>query len=95
MSASFKTKALNFGYLEVTVGLRRLFVIFLQICQDIKDHPWERTANESESVEKDDRICKLHCLKIRLMRHKELAPQRYLAIDACLRADPRLANTFA
>nr|CAD7448662.1 unnamed protein product [Timema bartmani] len=32
----------------------------------------------------------LHSLEIRLNRHRDLAPQRYLALEACLNADKRL-----
>lgn len=36
----------------------------------------------------------LRTLQIRLERHRNLAPQRYLALEACLRADPRLAVLY-
>ena len=36
----------------------------------------------------------LRTLQIRLERHRDLAPQRYLALEACLRADPRLAVLY-
>uniref|UniRef100_A0A8C7KSJ4 Dynein regulatory complex subunit 7 n=1 Tax=Oncorhynchus kisutch TaxID=8019 RepID=A0A8C7KSJ4_ONCKI len=39
-----------------------------------------------------DAMFRIHILKLRLSRHKDKAPQKYLALDERLRRDPRLAN---
>ncbi|XP_062403283.1 dynein regulatory complex subunit 7 [Sardina pilchardus] len=38
-----------------------------------------------------DTMFRIHVLKLRLSRHKDRAPQQYLALDEKLRRDPRLA----
>ncbi|KAL2093675.1 hypothetical protein ACEWY4_010987 [Coilia grayii] len=38
-----------------------------------------------------DAMFRIHILKLRLNRHKDRAPQKYLALDEKLRRDPRLA----
>ncbi|RDD44284.1 Dynein regulatory complex subunit 7 [Trichoplax sp. H2] len=37
---------------------------------------------------------RIHILELRLNRHKELAPHKYLALEQKLRSDPRLAEFF-
>uniref|UniRef100_A0A4W5P0I4 Dynein regulatory complex subunit 7 n=1 Tax=Hucho hucho TaxID=62062 RepID=A0A4W5P0I4_9TELE len=39
-----------------------------------------------------DAMFRIHILKLRLSRHKDKAPQKYMALDERLRRDPRLAN---
>ncbi|XP_046889466.1 dynein regulatory complex subunit 7 [Hypomesus transpacificus] len=39
-----------------------------------------------------DAMFRIHILKLRLSRHKDKAPQKYLALDEKLRRDPRLSN---
>lgn len=52
----------------------------------------EQEDNYFEETRKLDFL--LHTLQIRLERHRDLAPQRYLALEACLRADPRLSILY-
>jgi len=53
-----------------------------------------RELRDEEVSKKDERVHRMHCMQLRLIRHKELAPQRFLALDACLRSDPRLRLAF-
>nr|KAJ3422213.1 hypothetical protein HK105_000711 [Polyrhizophydium stewartii] len=42
----------------------------------------------------NDALFRIHILEKRLAKHKETAPERYIELDAKLRADPRLALAF-
>ncbi|KAK3909337.1 Dynein regulatory complex subunit 7 [Frankliniella fusca] len=63
---------------------------------------WYEENQEKLSPEQEDKHLMetqrinflLHTLQIRLERHRDLAPQRYLALEACLRADPRLSVLY-
>ncbi|KAJ3328293.1 hypothetical protein HDU76_010208 [Blyttiomyces sp. JEL0837] len=43
----------------------------------------------------NDALFKIHILEMRLAKHKEAAPERYIELDAKLRSDPRLKIAFA
>ncbi|KAJ3033181.1 hypothetical protein HDV00_006678 [Rhizophlyctis rosea] len=55
------------------------------------------TVEETEEYVRfcNDALFRMHILEKRLAKHKEIAPERYVELDAKLRADPRLRPAFA
>ncbi|KND01180.1 uncharacterized protein SPPG_04271 [Spizellomyces punctatus DAOM BR117] len=55
------------------------------------------TVEETEEYVKfcNDALFKIHILEKRLAKHKETAPERYIELDARLKADPRMQPAFA
>lgn len=80
--------------------IQQHFELASQELQD-RNNWYERnqgTLSKEEEEEYFD-FCKkrtflLHTLEVRLNRHRDLAPQRYLAMEAYLKADPRLDVAF-
>ena len=54
----------------------------------------QMTAEEQEEYTQwcNETLFRIHILEKRLNKHKETAPERYVALDRKLRADPRLAR---
>ncbi|KAK6635811.1 hypothetical protein RUM44_001065 [Polyplax serrata] len=76
---------------------------FEQTCHDFNEKNNWYEENQSvvtkEQEEEYFEYCKkksyyLHILEVRLNRHKELAPRRFLAVHSYLKNDPRLARAF-